>query len=304
VSRRLLILLLFIVVASGLLFVPLPIPQSYAGRTIENAGHTPLFLFGTLFVINILRHDYGLEGARLYVIAGLTCAGAGLLSEVIQMPLRRDASWSDVFEDIVGVVCALALHAAFDRRNRLTGVARGAAVLIALSCLGVYLTPMVNMVRAYLHRNEQFPVLASFDSRVEQFWIVGYGINREIRDGALEVEFESQRWPGLSFFEPIPDWSRYKTLVIDVENPGEEVLHLGIRVHDSGRHRGRRYADRFNRNFDLAAGERKTLEIPLEDIRRGPRNRLMNMTQITDVTLFRSQGSGSRHVRLHLMRLE
>jgi hypothetical protein len=304
VSRRLLLLLLFIVVASTLLFVPLPIPGTYAGRTIENAGHTPLFLIGTLFVLGILRHDYRLEGARLYALAGAICAGAGLLSEVIQRPLRRDASWEDVFEDVVGVVCALALHAAFDRRSRLTGVARGASLLIALSCLAVYLTPMINMTRAYMHRNKQFPVLASFDSRVQQFWIVGYGINREIRDGALDVEFESRRWPGVSFFEPIPDWSRFKTLAIDVENPGDQVLHLGVRVHDAGRHRGRRYADRFNRNFELAAGERKVLQIPLADIRKGPRDRLMNMTQISDVTLFRSQETGSRRVRLHLMRLE
>ena len=303
-SRRLLLLLLFILVASALLFVPLPIARTYAGQTIENAGHTPLFLIGTLFVIAILRHDYRFEGARLYAFAGLICAGAGLLSEIIQKPLRRDASWGDVFEDILGVVCGLALHAAFARRNHLSKVARGAVMLIALSCLAVYLTPIVNMGRAYMHRNKHFPVLASFDSRVQQFWIVGYGVSREIRDGALDVEFEAQRWPGFSFFEPVPDWSHFKTLVIDVENPDAEVLHLGVRVHDAGRHRGRRYADRFNRNFELAAGERKVIEIPLEDIRHGPRDRLMNMAKISDVTLFRGKETGSRHLRLYLMRLE
>jgi hypothetical protein len=304
VSRRLLILLLFVFVASALLFVPLPIPGSYAGRTIENAGHTPLFLLGTLFVIGILRHDFRLEGARLYALAGIIGAGAGLLTEVIQKPLRRDASWGDVFEDVLGVVCALALHAAFNRRSPMRGAARGAMVLVALACFTVYVTPIVNMGRAYLHRASHFPVLATFDSGAQLLWIVGYGVSREIRDGALDVTFESRRFPGISFFEPVPDWSRFKTLVIDVENPDTQVLHLGVQAYDQGRHRGRRYSDRFNRRFELAGGERRVIRIALEDIRHGPRNRLMNMTQVSDVTLLRSQESGSQRLRLHHMRLE
>jgi hypothetical protein len=304
VSRRLLLLVLFIIVASALLFVPLPMPGSYAGRTIENAGHMPLFLFGTLFVIAVLRHDFKLAGARLYAIAGLIGVAAGFVSEAIQKPLRRDASWEDAFEDVVGVVCALALHAALSRPNRLKVMARVLLLSVALVCLVVYVTPIVNMTRAYMHRSKHFPVLATFDSRAQLFWIVGYGINREIHDGALDVTFERDRFPGFSFFEPEPDWSRFKTLVIDVENPDAEMLHLGVRVHDAGRHRGRRFIDRFNRNFEIPAGARRVLAISLEDIRRGPRDRLMNMAQISDVTLFMNRQEGARHLRLHQMRLE
>ncbi len=110
-SRRLLLLFAFVLVAAALLFVQLPIPPTYAGRTIENAGHVPLFLIGTLFILAILRHDLHVEGIRLYALAGLIGAGCGLLSEIIQRPLRRDASWEDVFADSVGVLLALALFA-------------------------------------------------------------------------------------------------------------------------------------------------------------------------------------------------
>jgi len=304
VSRRLLFLILFVIIGSALLFVPLPMPGSYAGRTIENAGHMPLFLFGTLFLIAVLRHDFRQEGVRLYALAGLLGVAAGFLTEAIQKPLQRDASWEDAFEDAVGVVCALALHAALSRPNRLKVAARVLLLSVALVCLVTYVTPIVNMTRAYMHRSKQFPVLASFDSGAQLFWIVGYGIHREIRDGALDVTFERDRFPGFSFFEPAPDWSRFKNLVIDVENPDAEVLHLGVRVHDRGRHRGRRFTDRFNRNFEIAAGERRVLSIPLEEIRHGPRQRLMNMAHISDLTLFMSRQEGARHVRLHQVRLE
>jgi hypothetical protein len=100
----------------------------------------------------------------------------------------------------------------------------------------------------------------------------------------------------------VPDWRRYRTLIIDVENPAAEVLHLGVRVHDL-RHNFN-FNDRFNRRYDLAAGERRTLRIALEDIRHGPRQRLMDMAHISDITLFRGENSGSRRLRVHSIRLE
>jgi len=42
VTRRLLYLLILFVLAGLLLFLPLPIAPTYAGRTLEDAGHTPL----------------------------------------------------------------------------------------------------------------------------------------------------------------------------------------------------------------------------------------------------------------------
>jgi hypothetical protein len=289
-----------VLVAALLLFVQLPIPPTYAGRTIENAGHTPLFLVGTLFVLAILRHDFGLQGLRHYVWAGLIGSVAGLASEVIQQPLRRDASWEDVLADCVGVLLALGLYAFFDRRSEFRGATRAAALLIAAGCVIVYLTPVVTMARAYAHRNGQFPVLADFQWSIENAWVVGYGTRRSIHDGILDVEFEVSPFPGISFHEPVPDWSGYKTLQLEVENPDEEPLSLGVRVHDIGH--GRSFADRFNRVFKLAPGERRILEVPLEDVQHAPRNRLMNMTQISDVTLFRAH-SGSYHMRLYSMRL-
>jgi len=302
VTRRLVLLAVFVVVAATLLLVPLPIPETYAGRTIENAGHTPLFFVGTLFVLAILRQDFGVGGVRLYALAGFLGALTGVLSEILQTPFNRDASWEDVTADCVGVLLALAVHAMLRHRPVNQRVMRAAALLIVAGCLVAYFSPIVSMVRAYLHRDGQFPVLARFDSPVELYWIVGFGIRREIRDGVLDIEFDRAQYPGLSFHEPVPDWRRFGTLAVDVENPETRLLKLGVRVHDIGH--GRAFFDRFNRGFELAGGERRTLRVPLEEIRHAPRNRLMNMAEISDVTLFRTHDSPSQHMRLHSMWLE
>ena len=295
-------LIALFVLAGLLLFAPMPITPTYLGRTIEDAGHTPLFFLVTLGVLYALRDDGRFTGARLYAIAGMVGAGTGFLSELIQMPLARDASWEDVGSDAVGAVLALAAYAMFERRSNLRRWHRGAALLLACACIAIYVTPIVRMTRAYVHRNGQFPVLADFHSRLELYWTVSIGVKREIVDGVLQVELIAETFPGVSFHEPVPDWSGYKTLVLDVENPDVVTLNLGVRVHD--RQHGRAFNDRFNRRFALSPKERRTLKIPLEDIRHGPRERLMDMAHISDVTLFRAGPAGAHELRVYSMRLE
>jgi VanZ family protein len=302
VSRRLLYLTVLFVLAGLLLFAPMPITPSYFGRAIENAGHTPLFFLLTLGLLFALRTDPRFTGARLYAAAGMVGAGTGFLSEVIQRPLARDASWEDVIADALGVVLALAAYAIFERRSPLRRWHRVTAFVVAIACIAIFILPIVRMARAYVHRNGQFPVLADFHSRLELYWTVSIGVKRDIVGGVLAVEFGDEEFPGVSFHEPVPDWSRYKTLLIDVKNPDSLPLELVVRVHD--RAHTRAFHDRYNKSFKLAAGERRTLRIPLEDIRRGPRQRLMDMTQISDITLFKGASAGSRTLHIHALKLE
>lgn len=301
-SHRLLILVVLFVVVATLLFVRLPVPPTYAGRTIENAGHMPVFFLVTMGLLIVLRQDFKFERARLYALAGMMGAGLGFLSEVIQRPLARDASWEDVFSDTVGAVCALAVFALFDRRSGITRTTWFVALVAALGCIAFYLTPLVRMTVAYVHRNGQFPVLADFRSPIEMAWTVGYGVDRAIAGGALEVEFVRGRFPGVSLHEPVSDWSAYRTLLIDVENPDDADLGLTVRIHDLGHWQN--YSDRFNRHFDLAAGERRTLRIDLGEVARAPKGRVLNLRQISDIRLFRDDPDGAVRLRIYSLRLE
>ncbi len=294
--------MLLFAVAALLLFVPLPIPATYAGRTIENAGHTPLFFLVTMAAFLMLRDRPEFAGWKLYAASGVIGVGLGLLSEIVQRPLARDASWEDVGADAIGAVGAVAAYALFDRRPARRNLRRLFALVVAIGCLAVYLSPIYNMTRAYLHRNSQFPVLASFHSRTELYWTLSIGVRREIVDDALEVEFVADQWPGLGFHEPVPDWRAFHWLVLVVENPAAEPLELGVRVHDE--FHNFQYNDRFNRHYDFAASERRTLKIGLDDIRRAPRSRPMDLERISNITLYRGGPTGSRRLRIHSIRLE
>jgi hypothetical protein len=302
VPRRLLHFTVLFLLAGLLLFLPLPIAPTFAGRTVENAGHVPLFFLITLGVIYVLRGKAHFTGWRLYLVAGAIGVGLGFLSEVIQRPLSRDASWEDVGADAIGVICALAVYVLFDKVSGLRSWHRAIASVVALACIFFYVSPIALMARAYLHRNSQFPVIASFKSRTDLYWTLSHGVRREIVGDSLQVEFVDDDLPGIAFFEPVADWQAYHWLLLDVENPAPDPLRLGVRVHDE--HHNRQFRDRFNRGYDLAAGERKILRISLEDVRRGPRSRPMDMARISNVTLFRGATTGSRILRIHSIRLE
>ena len=124
------------------------------------------------------------------------------------------------------------------------------------------------MGRAYVHRNGQFPVLANFKSGVELYWIVGHGIKREIRDDALEVEFDAEHFPGVSFHEPVPDWRKIQALIVDVENPDDPPAEAR-----SAHARQRTWAGiqrPLQPQVRTGAEERRKLRIPVEEIRHGP----------------------------------
>ena len=141
--------------------------------------------------------------------AGLIGAGAGFLSEVIQKPLRRDASWEDVVADAVGVVCALAVYAAVRRAaTRLTPLASCRSRWWSRSAASRYTWRRLLGWRAPMCiATPSFRCSANFHSRIELYWIVGY------RRQARRSSTTRSRWnscdevfPGVSFHEPVPDW--------------------------------------------------------------------------------------------------
>ena len=116
-----------------------------------------------------------------------------------------------------------------------------------LACLAIFVVPIVRMTRAYVHRNGQFPVLADFHSRIELYWTVSFGVNRQIVDDALPWSSSPRVSRASRFTSRCPTGGGFKTLLIDVENPDCLPLKLGVRVHDH-KHR-RAFNDRFNRRF-------------------------------------------------------
>jgi hypothetical protein len=296
------VLALLLPLIGALLLVDWRFPPTEWWRAIENFGHVPMFavLTGVLFALG--RAIRPLTPRRNYIYAGAAALFLGAATEVAQLYVGRDASWGDLSSDVLGIGIALAICALVDGRMRFLAVMRFGLLVVAVGMTSYAALPVIEMLRAYAHRNAQFPVLAQFEDERELFWTRSVGSRRTIKNGSMHVELRGEPYPGVSWFEPVPDWRGYRWLVLEISNPNDSALEITVRVHDSAH--SWEFADRFNQPFVFAPQERRTLRIDLEDVRHAPLGRAMDMEMISDVSIFRSGPKGPAAIVIHALRLE
>ena len=151
---------------------------------------------------------------------------------------------------------------------------------------------------AYAARDAQFPVILQNPSRLDMYFVSSETGNVSVtkmpgidsqRDAALTVRvaINKGRYPGILLHEPYPGWRGYKTLAVDITNPGRRELEVVIRIHD--RQHNYQYEDRFNGTYIVGAGLRTTIEVPLLDVQHAPKGRLMNLDAIANLAIFALQ---------------
>lgn len=315
------LLAIVLLLAAAALLVRWPFSSKTWWVVIEDLGHVPLFALLTAALFGVFRAralrstaTSGSDGAvrglkqaagsdvRTYVLTALSAAVLAFGSELAQIPVGRDASWTDIRNDGFGIAISLALLAAVDSRLALGRPWRLGLVALAAIALIPIALPVINAARAYSYRASLFPRLADFSTDRDSYWTIGLGVRREFRPGALEVEFVSGPYPSVTWYEPEPDWRGYQWLMLDVENPDDVPVVLTLRVHDQQHRSG--YSDRFNYEFELAPGQRRQVRVALDDVAGAPRTRRMDMANVAGVAVLRSGPPGPRGMNIYALSLE
>ncbi len=252
---------------------------------------------------------------RDYLTALVIALAIGGITELGQLFTHRDPSLRDVGLDGRGAACVLALAAAFDVRCRpgeRPGRWRALYIAAAAVLAAVILTPLAWTVAGYTLRTARFPALFVPATRLDLVFLSGTSgglerfalpaaFAREAGEMALRVPLLTRPYAGVTLDEPRADWTGYRTLAVDVTNPGRSDLELTVRVHD--REHNWTYADRFNVTVTIAAGHRQTLEFPLETVRLAPHGRTLDLAHVANVALFRSGPDGPREFWLQRVEL-
>lgn len=124
--------------------------------------------------------------------------------------------------------------------------------------------------------------------------------------GSLEITFypsppgDDESYPGLSLSDFNPDWSDYRTLVLDAFLQGEKTILLGIRIDDRD---NPNYADRFNKAIELRPG-RNYIAIPLPDLITSGSKRPLDLENIMLFALFMGNPREQHTVFLDRLRVE
>lgn len=289
----------------AVVFAPVPGDTRWI-RTLHNSAHAPIFGCVSLLMLVVSRAHPRLQALGLlgqYVLALAAAFALGVITELLQIPAGRDASFEDALHDTLGALAFLGIFAAIDARVRSVPQnvpIRFAAAVIGLVSLGFAAAPVTRAALKYQLRDEQFPVLADFSQRYDRYFILQQSAEfspvtmpapwaRAKDESAMRVRLLDGPYPGMNFIEVPPDWSGYSTLAVELTNPTPMNLQFILRVHDA-RHNNQP-EDRFGRRFELPAGTREIVRVPLQDIAAGPKTRRLDLHRVAGMIIFRTDDS-------------
>jgi hypothetical protein len=303
----------------GLHYVVIPL-DSLLWQELKNFGHVPVFALVALALFGIFANFPGTSRMRRgiqYILAFAALVGAGALSEYTQIVGPRDADPWDLWRDVSGGFCALAIMASFDRRltarpplkrPAFRHALRAAVVVVLL----VNFIPVAVWAESYRRRAARMPVLYHFDSRWELMFTQPNGAKLDLvpsPSGWVDMNdrqvgrmtFGPYRFPGVIFLEPYSDWSPYRYLDLELYSEHDGVIDVVLRIDDM--HCNDYVEDRFNKRMKLPPGGH-SLRIPLEEVRSAPKRRELDLTAIRAMILFAVRPEKGTKLYLAEMKLE
>ncbi len=291
---------LLVLLAAALLFAlhVAPLPDDTAlWRSFTNAMHAPAFGLVAVGILELGRRR-GAPSLASYPAAFAVTAAVAAAAEISQVVGPRAPTLSDWLRDLVGAAAGLLIHATFALRFRGAGrtlrAAAWAVRIAALAALLLGFVPVARWAHATLRRDAAFPVLGSFESAWETTLWRAQGGSLELAPpppawprphGArvARLRLEPGRYPGVRLDDPPHRWERYEALELALYSPHDEPVTLVLRIHDE-RH-GNAYEDRFNKKIEVGRGAHE-LRVPLDDVRRGPRARELDLSRIAGLVLY------------------
>jgi hypothetical protein len=306
--RRLALASLAAVLLIALHVAPLP-GHNRLWWALSDALHAPGFALVAIFAMAAMPAIGRLDPMRSrrrwpggatptrYAAAFVVTMVIASLAEWSQTIGPRTESLADWLRDALGAAAGLALHALFGRRARdATGAGRALVWTGRLAIIAVLATgfvPVAQWGHAYLRREAAFPVLGAFEAGWETLLWRPRGGSLDLvapppgwpREGTrvARIQLEPGRYPGVSLAEPHADWTGYEALELSLFSPEPEPITLWLRIHDAEHENA--YADRYNTRFEVVPGQ-QTLRIPLENVRKAPRERELDLSRVAGLALF------------------
>ena len=267
-------------------------------HTLQKLAHPITFGAIAILFLTLLRGEPPRRFGS-YVAAFVLTVSCGAATEFAQAFVARDPSILDLLRDALGASTALAGFATLVPGTEARGHGTRRMMGAIFTCVGfaIIVTPISICLAAYAHRDLRFPTLLEACSPLDRYFLSGGSAKAVPSIGptaspcgrVLRVELGTVPYAGITLDEPYPDWRTGHTLVLDLRNPGELDLSLVVRVHD--RAHNNRFQDRFNREFILRAHEQREITIPITEIEHAPASRLMDLSQIAGIIVFRDRGA-------------
>ncbi len=285
-------ILLSLAVIYSVFFLKTDLTRYRAIQELWNFGHVFLFIGLSYLVIKHLFKDSSFSVYIQFILITIGSVLLGMLIEYLQTFTGRDKSGYDVLLDLVGGCIGFVIFSrTLSGMNRFVRVSFGLGV-IAFTL--VVLRPMLNIIIDDVQQRKEFPVLVSnkSDRELSRFITNKVGLklvpdnNKQSDYKLLRMDFYPGKYPTAGLDNSDQDWRSYKYLSFNVFSP-YPASSFNIRIHDELHEQsGYRYQDRFNERIQLSSGWNK-IRIALNDVKRAPLKRDMNMQRIRKLMFFK-----------------
>jgi hypothetical protein len=260
----------------------------------------------TLVIMSIQRGVIPVSGNTALTRYGITVAvlaSVAVLTELGQQLTHRESSVADVVRDLAGILIGLGCYAYTDPDFTVLSkqkyhALRSSTFIFSGSLVVASLFPLLHLAVAYVQRDDAFPVIIDFQAgwispflRLDQAMLTlaaapdtlasnsGHTGQQQVH----QLTLDPGKYPGISIIEPYPDWSEYKTLVLDLYSMQSHSMTLVLRIHDS--HHNQEHSDRFNQALTVKPGNNR-FRIPLTGVEHAPAGRQMDMRHVENIMLF------------------
>jgi hypothetical protein len=217
-------------------------PETRLFQSLASGAHVPWFAVVTLGVCELARilvRDPGRRWA-LVVTVGLALAFG---TELLQLLTARNASVADAGRNLLGMASGIGLSML--RRRRVSRRMRAGILAFCAFSLAVGFAPAAWEAAVRSHLASIAPDLIGLDSRrglaplasAKHVAVVdGHEISPDLAGvPVLRVVLPEREYPGVTFREPIPDWSGYDQLAIGLHLTSDEPMPITVRLLlDSG----------------------------------------------------------------------
>jgi len=312
-SRQVTAVVIITVLASVILFGPKTNGSQWA-IVMANSAHGPVSALIAAVVFQLLTLSTSMSLTRRWAIAIIVTTLLGILIEVIQGIIGRDAEVMDACNDLLGALlgaglAVLAVGAAEDRSLRVVSSALAffAGVLIA--------APVAHMAAAYVARDMRFPVLMDANRSLGDFFVTSYWLHatheilpadaNPIEPGELglrERDAERLAW-SVSVTEVPADWRRWNTLVVELFNAAPTAKPMQLRVYDH-RSDGLAMKHGYIDLLTLPPRQRIRWTVSLKNMANAPADKRVDLSRMQGLLLTSSDGERSPDLYVLNMRLE
>jgi len=261
------------------------LPQ-HAARSIQalwDLGHVLYFCLFTILILKAAFFNQQPYFVRCILIILLTLL-LGIAIEALQYGTTRSTDWGDVAHDLLGSLIILAFYRPTLPHSKTKALLTFKILVFLMGLFSLW--PLASALFDEAYARFQFPVLSDFSSPLEiKRWNGSADYKIEKNTSQLRIQFNTQTYSSIHLVYFNHDWSRYKNLILKIENPNQGNLFVTIKIYDKKHTESYHYTDRFNRKIKILPGL-NTISISLNDIKTAPRSRLMDLKKIDSLSIF------------------